>query len=88
MRVPHILLLRCGLRWSQGTTHDDQPFDNLWDAIEDTPALAETLNLALKDHIAREGLTQSHAAKLFGVTQPRISLTSTITPQCPTKKEP
>jgi predicted XRE-type DNA-binding protein len=54
-------------------------FENVWDAIEDTPALAEnmklrtTLMLALKDHIAREGLTQSQAAKIFGVTQPRIS---------------
>ncbi len=54
-------------------------FDNVWDAIEDTPALAEnmklrtSLMLALKDHIAREGLTQSQAAKIFGVTQPRIS---------------
>ncbi len=54
-------------------------FENVWDAIEDTPALAEnmklrtTLMLALKDHIAREGLTQSEAAKIFGVTQPRIS---------------
>ena len=52
-------------------------FENVWDAIEDTPALAEnmklrtTLMLALKDHIAREGLTQSEAAKIFGVTQPR-----------------
>jgi predicted XRE-type DNA-binding protein len=54
-------------------------FENVWDAIEDTPALAEnmklrtSLMLALKDHIAREGLTQSQAAKIFGVTQPRIS---------------
>ena len=54
-------------------------FTNVWDAIEDTPALAEnmklrsSLMLALKDHIAREGLTQSQAAKIFGVTQPRIS---------------
>jgi predicted XRE-type DNA-binding protein len=54
-------------------------FDNVWDAIEETPALAEnmklrsSLMLALKDHIAREGLTQSQAAKIFGVTQPRIS---------------
>ncbi len=29
--------------------------------------------LALKEHIAREDLTQSHAAKIFGATQPRIS---------------
>ena len=51
----------------------------MWDAIEDTPAQAENMKLrsalmlALKDHIAKEGLSQSKAAKLFGVTQPRIS---------------
>ncbi|HEY7844309.1 MAG TPA: XRE family transcriptional regulator [Bradyrhizobium sp.] len=54
-------------------------FANVWDAIEDTPARAEnmklrsTLIMALKDHIARTGLSQSQAAKLLGVTQPRIS---------------
>ena len=54
-------------------------FANVWDAIEDTPAQAEnmklrsTLIIALKDHIARTGLSQSEAAKLLGVTQPRIS---------------
>ena len=57
----------------------NERFDSIWDAIEDTPAQAENLRLrsslmrALKDHIAREGLTQSQAAKRFGVTQPRIS---------------
>ncbi len=29
--------------------------------------------MALKDHIESEGLTQSQAAKMLGVTQPRIS---------------
>jgi predicted XRE-type DNA-binding protein len=54
-------------------------FANVWDAIEDTPAQAENrklrsaLMMALKDHIARTGLSQSEAAKLLGVTQPRIS---------------
>jgi predicted XRE-type DNA-binding protein len=54
-------------------------FANVWDAIEDTPAQAENMKLrsalmmALKDHIARTGLSQSKAAKLLGVTQPRIS---------------
>jgi predicted XRE-type DNA-binding protein len=60
-------------------TRKNNRFTNVWDAIEDTPALAEnmklrtTLMLALKDHIAHKGLTQSQAAKIFGVTQPRIS---------------
>lgn len=54
-------------------------FASVWDAIEDTPALAENMKLrsafmlALKDHIARERWTQREAAKKFGVTQPRIS---------------
>jgi predicted XRE-type DNA-binding protein len=54
-------------------------FNSVWDAIENTPAQAENMKLrsalmlALKDHIANEGLSQSKAAKLFGVTQPRIS---------------
>ena len=54
-------------------------FASVWDAIEDTPAQAENMKLrsalimALKDHIELEKLSQSQAAKLFGVTQPRIS---------------
>lgn len=54
-------------------------FANVWDALEDTPAeaanmkLRSALMIALKDHIARTGLTQSQAAKLLGVSQPRIS---------------
>lgn len=54
-------------------------FANVWDAIEDTPAGRENMKLrsmlmiALKDHIDRSGLSQSQAAKMLGVTQPRIS---------------
>jgi predicted XRE-type DNA-binding protein len=54
-------------------------FASVWDAIEDTPAQAENMKLrsalmtALKDHIAALDLTQSQAAKLFDVTQPRVS---------------
>ncbi len=57
----------------------NERFDSVWDAIEDTPEeaanmkLRSELMLALKEHIARAGLSQSQAAKLFGVTQPRIS---------------
>lgn len=57
----------------------NERFSSVWDAIEDTPAQAEnmklrsTLMMALKDHIARSGLSQSQAAKMFSVTQPRIS---------------
>lgn len=54
-------------------------FASVWEAIEDTPAEAENMKLrsalmaALKEHITRAGLSQSQAAKRFGVTQPRIS---------------
>ena len=54
-------------------------FSSVWDAIGDTPEEAENMKLrsglmmALKAHMERVGLTQSDAAKLFGVTQPRVS---------------
>jgi predicted XRE-type DNA-binding protein len=57
----------------------NEQFVSVWDAIEDTPEEAENMKLrsglmiSLKDHIARAGLNQSEAAKLFGVTQPRVS---------------
>jgi len=57
----------------------NERFSSVWDAIEDTPAEAENMKLrsalimALKERITREGLSQSQATKLFGVTQPRIS---------------
>lgn len=57
----------------------NERFVSVWDAIEDTPAeaanmkLRSALMMALKEHIARTGLSQSQAAKLFGVTQPRVS---------------
>ena len=57
----------------------DNSFASVWDAIESDPGLAENMKLrsrlmlALRDHIAGEGLNQAAAAKLFGVTQPRVS---------------
>jgi predicted XRE-type DNA-binding protein len=56
-----------------------QRFASVWDAIEDTPQEAENMKLrsalmmAIKDHITRADLTQADAAKLLGVTQPRVS---------------
>lgn len=56
-----------------------QRYASVWDAIEDTPAEAESMKLrselmmALKNYITHAELTQTQAAKLFGVTQPRIS---------------
>lgn len=54
-------------------------YKSVWDAIEPDPAKAENLRLrsslmlALTRHIKSESLTQAQAAKVFGVTQPRIS---------------
>ncbi len=56
-----------------------EAYDNVWDAIENDAAVAENLKLrsvlmiAIKNHIRREAWTQAEAAKLLGVTQPRIS---------------
>lgn len=54
-------------------------FDSVWDAIENTPEEAENMKLrsalmmALKEHITNSGLNQTEAARLFRVTQPRVS---------------
>jgi len=54
-------------------------FASVWDAIEDTPEeavnmkLRSSLMIALKAHMERVGLSQSEVAKIFGVTQPRVS---------------
>ena len=55
-----------------------QSFASVWDAIEDTPAaenmkLRSTLMMTLKNHTLSVGLNQAEAAKLFGITQPRVS---------------
>jgi len=58
---------------------DKQRFASVWDALEDTPEAAENMKLrsslmiALKDRIAQKELTQAQAAKLLGITQPRVS---------------
>jgi len=58
---------------------NNQRFASVWDAIEDTPEEAENMKLrsvlltALKNHLASTEMSQVQAAKLFGVTQPRIS---------------
>lgn len=52
---------------------------SVWDAIEDTSAEAESMKLrsklmmALKQHAVRTELSQLQAARLFGMTQPRVS---------------
>ncbi|MDO8845320.1 helix-turn-helix domain-containing protein [Methylicorpusculum sp.] len=56
-----------------------EPFSSVWDVIEKTLEEAENMKLRstlmgiLREHITRTGLNQAQAAKLFGVTQPRLS---------------
>lgn len=57
----------------------EQRFNSVWDAIEDTPQQAASMRarselmMALQQWVKAEGLTQTIAAGLFGVTQPRVS---------------
>jgi predicted XRE-type DNA-binding protein len=54
-------------------------YASVWDAIEDTAGEAahmrvrSSLMSAIITHIEKNGLTQAQAARLLGVTQPRIS---------------
>jgi predicted XRE-type DNA-binding protein len=56
-----------------------ESYASVWDAIEPDPAMRENLKprselmLAIRRHIKKKGLTQTAAAEIFGVTQPRIS---------------
>ena len=58
---------------------DKQRFSSVWDAIEDTPQHAASMRarsglmMSLTEVSLLHGMTQSQAAVLFGVTQPRIS---------------
>ena len=61
------------------TTRNCLRFASVWDAIEDSREVAASLELkaevasAVIDEIRRRRLTQSRAAAICGVTQPRIS---------------
>ena len=56
-----------------------QRFKSVWDAIENSADDAanmkarSTLMIAISEHIRTRKLTQEQAARLFGVTQPRVS---------------
>lgn len=57
----------------------EKRFESVWDGIADTPQEAESLKfrsalmMELCRHLKESGLSQSEAAKRFGVTQPRVS---------------
>ncbi len=56
-----------------------ETFSNVWDALEDDQAERETLKIKsrlmmdIERRIKTQGLTQIKAARLLGVSQPRIS---------------
>lgn len=57
----------------------EQRFASVWDAIEDTPQQAASMRarselmMALQGWVKASGRTQAEAARLFGITQPRMS---------------
>jgi len=54
-------------------------FNSIWDAIEDTPEEAANMKArselmrSIEAHIRAKGWTQAEAARMFRVTQPRVS---------------
>ncbi|MDP1610723.1 MAG: XRE family transcriptional regulator [Sulfuritalea sp.] len=57
----------------------EQRFASVWDAIEDTPQQAASMRarselmMAMQGWVKGSGKTQAEAARLFGITQPRMS---------------
>lgn len=57
----------------------EQRFASVWDAIEDTQQQAASMRarselmMALQRWVKDSGRTQADAARLFGITQPRMS---------------
>ena len=60
-------------------TKERQRFEDVWDALEDTPEQAASMRrrselmLTLKKEVESWGGTQAEAAKRLGVTQPRLN---------------
>jgi predicted XRE-type DNA-binding protein len=58
---------------------NNERYASVWDAIENTPGAAENMKVRsalmheLVTYITNTGMTQSEAARQFGVAQPRIS---------------
>ena len=56
-----------------------QSFDNIWDALEDTPGEAVNMSMrssiliAVEQRVRGWNLTQAEAARRLGITQPRLS---------------
>jgi predicted XRE-type DNA-binding protein len=58
---------------------DRQSFENVWDALEDTPAEAVNMSMrsdlliAIERQVRGWKVTQAEAARRLGVTQPRLN---------------
>jgi len=58
---------------------NEQPFDNVWDALEKSPAEAANMKLrselmiAIHETVKSWKTTQAKAAKRLGITQPRLN---------------
>jgi predicted XRE-type DNA-binding protein len=56
-----------------------QSFDNVWDAVENSPAEAANMSMrsslliAIEQQVRGWGVTQAKAAKRLGITQPRLN---------------
>jgi len=56
-----------------------ESFENVWDAIEDTPEEAQNMKMrsnlmmAIEQHIRHSGLSQEQAAQKLGISRPRVS---------------
>ncbi len=58
---------------------DNKRFTNVWDALEDDPVRAENLKLRsalmieIAEKIKKQELTQTEAADILQISQPRVS---------------
>jgi predicted XRE-type DNA-binding protein len=56
-----------------------QSFDNVWDALADTPAEAASMTMrsdlliAIDQRVRSWNMTQTEAARRLGITQPRLN---------------
>lgn len=56
-----------------------QSFDNVWDALEDTPAEAANMTMrsklliAIQERVQSWNITQAEAAQRLEITQPRLN---------------
>lgn len=60
--------------------NDHQQYKSVWDALEEDPIRVQNLKLRsaamieITEKIRAMGLTQAEAAKLLGISQPRVSV--------------